>query len=890
MRPSFFLSFLVMGFLLAHSVGADQASEFAVSPDGVQPRKSREVATLVDAQSVMSVTISPEAGETLRKAAAEVAAVLGKMSGREISVVESAEPKGIVLGTLGQFPSDEVARALEPFGEVAFVDGIPVARSKDSEGRIRWNAVEAFAIRTNALGVRLQGRTEAGAWWAASRFLELLGARRFSPSPVWEIIPKRAEVRFDADEERAPAFVVRDIWFAFGRNPEPQPEEGHFGNLESWQFYAGVGGAFDLRSNHMYGGVYQSHKEEFDANKDKYYALIKGERNKPGKFCLSQPRAREMIVEGVLKGFEAGRSLRLLVADQSGTRRLMASVEPSDGAGWCECDECAKLGSISDRAFLVANEAAAAAEKKYPGANLVGILAYFQHSIPPSTPIAPNILVQLATRMGQGGLPFEELLERWPKAAKNLGIYDYFSTYVWGQDRLRDPDSYVPAADPEGLADKLRDFYRLGYRVICAESIPNFALYGLGYHVAAKTMWNVDADVKALEEDFYQKSFGPAAGPMRAFYELMNPRSGRRMHGGTYARLAAFLDEATTAAAGDDAVLARIAQLKEYLIGDYLQFRTNNLPAKDEERESWRNRIYAHVYQTRFDWVNHYAAWKYSADTQARKAAAAAGAPKPTEKSLPEWQREEALSPERFDALWKELKEFFQPAQPIEEASFHGALGVMTGASEVSGDIAERKPWSLSPLSDPRRVWLFSPEGAPLRAAFLLTSETKQPGRQAFLRVTDGAGKEIFRKTLEAPENAITLEIPVPGPGEYQARIFGAVAINVKPEEGTALFVRNPADIWSSDYFFFMPPGTKEILGYATQDSGLVSPDGDAIAIEPDEQRLFRVPVPESQTGRIWRVSKRTPMTFLNIPNLFSYDPAAVMVPKGMLSKREVQP
>ena len=34
------------------------------------------------------------------------------------------------------------------------------------------------------------------------------------------------------------------------------------------------------------------------------------------------------------------------------------SVDPSDGGGWCECDACKRLGSISDRAFGLANEIA----------------------------------------------------------------------------------------------------------------------------------------------------------------------------------------------------------------------------------------------------------------------------------------------------------------------------------------------------------------------------------------------------------------------------------------------------------------------------------------------------------------------------------------------------
>ena len=55
--------------------------------------------------------------------------------------------------------------------------------------------------------------------------------------------------------------------------------------------------------------------------------------------------------------------------------RQSISMEPSDGGGWCECDACARLGSITDRALTLANAVAEAVTAKYPG-KLVGMYAY----------------------------------------------------------------------------------------------------------------------------------------------------------------------------------------------------------------------------------------------------------------------------------------------------------------------------------------------------------------------------------------------------------------------------------------------------------------------------------------------------------------------------------
>jgi hypothetical protein len=58
-------------------------------------------------------------------------------------------------------------------------------------------------------------------------------------------------------------------------------------------------------------------------------------------------------------------------------------MECSDGGGQCECENCKKLGSISDRVFGLANEVARAVAKSYPG-KMVGLYAYNEHSEPPS--------------------------------------------------------------------------------------------------------------------------------------------------------------------------------------------------------------------------------------------------------------------------------------------------------------------------------------------------------------------------------------------------------------------------------------------------------------------------------------------------------------------------
>ena len=73
--------------------------------------------------------------------------------------------------------------------------------------------------------------------------------------------------------------------------------------------------------------------------------------------------------------------------------------------------------------------------KEYPG-KMVGVLAYNEHSEPPSFALEPNVYVQLTAGFIRGQYTHDELLDLWPKKCKNLGFYEYFSVWLWDFDRL----------------------------------------------------------------------------------------------------------------------------------------------------------------------------------------------------------------------------------------------------------------------------------------------------------------------------------------------------------------------------------------------------------------------------------------------------------------------
>src|SRR5690606_35169632 len=106
-------------------------------------------------------------------------------------------------------------------------------------------------------------------------------------------------------------------------------------------------------TGHAYGGIMSARKAEFAAHPE-YKGLINGER-KSSKFCISNPGLRQIVADYALEYFEKR------------PEATMISMDPTDGGGWCECEQCAKIGngSPSDRAVFLANTVAEAINQKF---------------------------------------------------------------------------------------------------------------------------------------------------------------------------------------------------------------------------------------------------------------------------------------------------------------------------------------------------------------------------------------------------------------------------------------------------------------------------------------------------------------------------------------------
>src|SRR5690606_7138166 len=139
-----------------------------------------------------------------------------------------------------------------------------------------------------------------------------------------EVVPRQPRLEIAVSTTEHPSYHARRIWYGGGvwdYNSEPY----HQGCVRN-RANSGI----QLSTGHAYDGILSRNQQQFSEHPE-YLGLLRGERRST-KFCISNPGLRQLVVADALRQVAANPALDSV------------SVDPSDGGGWCECDECRKLG------------------------------------------------------------------------------------------------------------------------------------------------------------------------------------------------------------------------------------------------------------------------------------------------------------------------------------------------------------------------------------------------------------------------------------------------------------------------------------------------------------------------------------------------------------------
>lgn len=483
----------------------------------------------------------------------------------DIAIVPPRKPDKLVAEAAGELQKylGQAMSTKAVVGRASTNDGLRVVLAVD-RGLAKELTEEGFRMQSDGRTVRLTGAGPLAVRHAAYAFLEHLGCRWFFPGQAWEVVPKLEPVFPVIDQTSRPSYQRRSIWYGWGIGPIPENAVAY----RDWVRKNRQGGLLTGGMGHSYAGIarpdlhFKDHPE--------WFPLIDGKRIAGGQLCLANADIRQRAIDRALKYFKAHPDIRMI------------SMSPNDGAGWCQCPYCAELGSVTDQALWLANQVADAVRPKFPG-RMIAMYAYAGTSPPPNIKAASNVIIFIATAFNQFG--FEKGLEGWSKRAAKIGIRDYYNVIIWHRE--------MPRWQIDKMRQRLPEMHRKGAIAISAESGNQWAPEGLNYYVAAKLMWDTSIDVDKLLDDFYDKCWGPAAKPMRRYYERF--RGGSRMTSRTLALALHDLEEAS-ALAKAPAIVARLDMIKVYLHWVRLYFIHNTAPSAKARLQATQN---AHHYAWR---------------------------------------------------------------------------------------------------------------------------------------------------------------------------------------------------------------------------------------------------------------------------------------------------
>jgi hypothetical protein len=818
------------------------------------PSLSADALTLADnGRAKLPIVVTADAGEEVRALAAELAGFLQRISGAKFAVVTNRPAHGIFLGTQKEFPLP------------AFANELAITNSFDG--------VEAFVVHPQNGSLHLIGATAKGTPHAVFTLLDRLGCRWFFPAAEWEIIPKRNRIDVDFTIADRPRILSRRIAWGFGLFDRRQGkcQADH----EGWARRNRMAQSFRTYTGHAWQAIILENRETFAAHPE-YLALVKGER-RGHQLCVSNPGLRRVATDWALKR----------LADRP--HLDMVSMETADGLNHCECEPCVALGSVSDRAFGLANEVARAVTRKHPG-KMVGMLAYSDHSVPPTFHLEPNVYVQSTAGYIHGRYSFEELMRLWPEKTAHYGFYEYYSVWQWDHDQL--PGGR--ANDLTYLQRRIRQYRDVGATSLLCESSNSWGVHGRGYYVANRLAWNPDLDADALLQDFYQRAFGSAAAVVRRFYERFDRGNNPLMSTHLLGLGFRDLDEASRLADQDDAVQARLRHLKQYL--HYVRLRWDIDHSEDQalrKRATLAALTWCH--RTRYSYMNHWAAmWQ----SWSKSAAKEFNEPEWSAKLRREtyaWSDETPVSAAETERVFQADLEHFQP-QDVAELNFAGEL--------IHPDL---------PDPDRRQV-----KTRPLSHRFQKSRRyaiASRRGEDIVFRIRTGVIKG-YRNRPEAkwriskPNGQLLKNGHLPLDGEYhevrfapaQSGVFdleiddSGAGFNLDAEPGTPITLRlerakrvRHMGQFKEPVFFQVPKGTRQLQFYwegGRMKPRLHDPTGRVVAEITDNGTYVTVDIPAGMDGQPWHFTRFAPRHFwlANAPNHLAASPSALILPKDAVT------
>ncbi|MEO6909140.1 MAG: DUF4838 domain-containing protein, partial [Abditibacteriaceae bacterium] len=781
-------------------------------------------------------------------------------------------------------------------------DGIFIVRTSspnapaDAVAKLKGKGREPFIIRSkDAKNLWIISNGEEGLSHGIYFYLDKLGCRWFLPNEHWTIIPKRDSVALKVDRLVAPAFKSRAFAGTGGYGPTSvyDPVADREGRLkfrireEDWERRNQFGGEFFL-GGHA-GESFNLENKDFLVAHPEYLASVDGKRewSEIGKLDPTNPDAVKMWTDYNLKLFRAARK-----ASPDSPYSFAVSVDPADGGGFCNSDKCNAMFQAhgesdqvfySNQVFYMANQVAKAVRKEFPD-GYVNLYAYADHSAPPSFALEPNVYVTIIPYgFNYSGMQPNEFIKAWGEKTSRLSVYDYWNIPDWTWDQPLFNYLTVPK-------EKLGYWNKHNVEGFSSETTYSAGAMGIGWYLASRIMWNPDVDQNWFLTDFYNKSFGPAAPPMKRMLERW--ANSFLLSSQEMAMSFRDLQDAEKLAGDDKEIQARIDDFAKY--AQYLRLYSEWLNTTDPKLKQEANKkLVEHlfdIYDTNM--VGSFRIYQFLADYGRNKEVYDEF--DQHDPNAPGWKLVKPYTHEEVASLISDGVNNY-PLLDYTPITYSGKLMPLTPAQPLTVPDGDKKWGTRMPTRGGIDAIIEVPEGLkilPLRVDSYYDKD---------ISVVDANDKVIWKtktKGIKEYETPQEFKIPLPGAGRYTIQLRTAGGLWFQTLKGLNLVIPNflaEMGTPSPRLYFYVPSGLKTIAiwlpsgdhdGYYPQ--VVKNPDGKPVTTEShDAGRLVLVKVPEGQDGKAWSLdtvrSADFPIRMLNVPNYFAFSSETLMVPQDAL-------
>ncbi|MFW6060466.1 MAG: DUF4838 domain-containing protein [Phycisphaeraceae bacterium] len=481
--------------------------------------------TLVeDGQPRAAIVVQADAPKS-QAAAETIQRYIEKMSGATLPLVVE-----------GKKPAEAVGPNRIHVGHTTAAEGQQVPAGFDPTIREDAFENEGYVLRTLDDNTLLVAGNNDGPYkgtrYAAYALLEELGCRFYFPGEWGEVVPERATITAPTlDRTERPDFAMRHINHG-GWIPVTREESEIYG-----QWATKIG--FSERNIYPVAGdgflAFLIPPDEYFESNPEYFAMNRaGERHRGRTtrhtmLCLSNEQMYQEAVRNLEKAFAGEKEMRNVRVGGWGDA---FGISPPDGTPYCYCDDCQaqsqnfrypRYGYFdkpmqSEEYFGFSARLA----REFPD-TWVGTMAYSLREMPPQgvdlpdnvavthAPITADVLHPNDTELWRRS-QFVEILRQWRAQTPHVMIYDYNPGFLTGL--------FVPERDAENMAINAPIYREMDIKGLRREGRKAFMQTWISYYVTAKLLWDADADVDAIKDDFYTTFFGSDAAPhVRAWWD-----------------------------------------------------------------------------------------------------------------------------------------------------------------------------------------------------------------------------------------------------------------------------------------------------------------------------------------------------------------------------------